>query len=228
MKLILIKLLKSDSKCNEELLNILSKSLVDIIKQGYKYDFTFARGDGQTKYPIMVLDGKPYSGLVQIKTGVSTVIKQYQAQQMKQKLNDEDIHAFQMDKLMDSDSESEGGDDNNASDIQAKMNKFNKRRESQKKTKDKSTNNRVINHVDSDAESDGGPKLVKSSKKKKTKKQSHKKPNSGGGKQKVVERMRDDDIGGAFEDLGGNKEDNMFLENMFAGQQETDLSVLDP
>ena len=224
MKLILIKLLKSDSKYNEELLNILSKSLADIVKQGYKYDFTFARGDGKTKYPIMVLDSKPYIGLVQIKTGVSTVIKQHRAQQMKQKLNDDDIHTFQMNKLMDSDSESEGEGNNNTSNIQAKMNKFNKRRESQKKTKGKSTDNRV----DSDAESDGAPKLVKSSKKKKTKKQSHKRPHSGGTKQNVVEHMHDDDIGGAFESLGGDKEDNMFLENMFAGQQETDLSVLDP
>jgi hypothetical protein len=223
MKLILIKLLKSDSKYNEELLNILSKSLVDIVKQGYKYDFTFAQGDGVTKYPIMVFDGKPYTGLVQIRTGITTIMKQYQMRQMRQKLNSDDMHTFQMDKLMDSDSESDA--ENNVSDIQSKMDKFNKYRGSRaSKDSGKDTNNTVVNN-DNDEE----PKTIKPINKKKHKK--HKKhvskpTHEEGSNKNVIERMQDDDIGGAFKGLGGDQRDNKFLENMFANQQETDLSGL--
>lgn len=216
MKTITVKLLNSNSTQNKNLLDYLKNSLRGIIVLGYKFQFTFAKSDGKTTYPRILIDRQQYIGLSDIRVGISRLVNLAKKQQTQLIGEDDQIHRHQLNNLYDDDDDDDdsmGGIDDRS--IQRKMAAFKKRQ-----------GNRGPAADDSGSEIDI-PKVKSKKRRSKSSVTQHKKKNkargtnSGPKKERVVEQMVDDDIGGTFGSLAGHSKDDGLMENMFVNMQES-------
>lgn len=231
MKVITVRVLKSNSKVNRQLIDFLDGCLQEILSTRHQLKFQYAKSDGKTRYPQAVINGSTYLGLTQIQNGVNK-LRSIAVQQRR--LLENDGRMSQARRLRD-ESDSDSDSDFGGGDLHAQMERFNRRR-------NKSYERMGIDPVQGMNDSPDNIEHEKhSGKSKKSKKKKSKKHSGGGampipsepnvesrksGKKlnKVVERMQDDDIGGAYDDMGGHNKDDQLIENMFLNMQETQLS----
>lgn len=248
MKIITVKLLKSNSEVNKDMLTFLKSSLSSIVQNNFKYEFKYAKSDGKTVYPQININNKNYVGLSQIRTMITKLINAT-VQQNKELIDTEaDIHSYQLKDLMRGDDGDEGfGDEIKDDEIQKKANQFNKHRTQRSGANDNDSDddnvdinaNRSVGnaHIANDtpvaishsASQDSSNKKhssadthVRKSKSKSKPRSSHiPQPQSGGGKRPRVLEEAGGDIGESFAELGGKNQDDMMLNNMFANMEES-------
>jgi len=222
MQTIIIRLIDSNSKQNKQLFDYLKKVVKSVLAANYKFKIEFVKSDGKTRYPRVIINRQSYIGLTEIRSGISKVSQL--ADNQKKRLNAGDMtRNFQLRGLYEGDnSDSEDSDYLDEESLQDRMSEFRRKRGVRGGNDDAASE-------DSDASE--APKKKKSKKKKSKKRSkavvedfeppapSHKKKKKGKS-QPVMEAMNDDDIGGAFGDIPGHK-DNATLEAYFAGQQES-------
>ncbi len=128
MKIIVVKLLKSNSEVNKDLIAYLSTSLTSVVQNDFKYEFKFIKSDGKTIYPQMSINKNIYVGLTQIRNAIS---KLNTATIQENKIlidNESDMHSFQLQGLMTDDGSDDGFDAIGDAEIQRKSSRFQRQR----------------------------------------------------------------------------------------------------
>lgn len=132
MKQVTIKLLKSNCKTNKLLLDFIKPTVRDVITSGYTYNFVWAKSDGKTEYPrMLVSDQQQYVGLSRVRNGINTIINMGKQRNRKISGDDDYLHNHQINSLYSDDDDDDDDNDDfgmNPLDIQSKMEAYRNRR----------------------------------------------------------------------------------------------------
>jgi len=229
MNIINIRILENGNTPNKELMGVLYNTVKNVVRANYRFEISFAKPDGKSKYPQMTLNNKLFVGVSDIKTGIQKFLHDRNTENEMFINGDDSLHNMQCDLLGIKDGviikQTEDDEDDDTIDkekIQKRAETYNASRgnrlgelETNPQPTPKSSKSKKVHYDDNVEQRVDRPK--------KSAKKSMPQRNSEGKMSRILDKTDDDDLGATFRSMKNKTEDEDILENMFANMVETKI-----